>query len=327
VSEPLFSIVIACYNQEAFVKASVESALTQRYPSKEVIVVDDCSKDRTAEVLRSFGNSITFAPLPSNSGACAARNHGVALAKGKYIVFLDGDDALMPWALDAYSRLVCDRHPKIILGRCALCSMQIPSLEEFDSPREIQFVEYPDFFSKDRPWVYNTSSLIVERQAFCATDGWSPEIFFQDIQDLLNSMATAGNTVLVLAPSTVWYRMHTSNASSKVPLFIKGIYKLLEKLKSGRYPGGKNLWVKRSAWFGGLIFYWVKQSIRTGHYRDAILLFASRWWMIFLVSVRRGISWMVGRKSVEVLQIEVDCQRLNSSFEFNSNLVEKTQSS
>jgi glycosyltransferase involved in cell wall biosynthesis len=306
VSETLFSVIIACYNQEAFVKASVESALAQDYPSKEVIVVDDCSQDRTAEILRSFGNSITFAQPPLNSGACAARNYGVALAKGKYIVFLDGDDVLMPWALDAYSRLVSDRHPKIILGRCTLCSMQIPTVQESDFPHEIQFVEYPDFFSKDRPWVYNTSSLIVEREAFCATDGWSTEIFYQDIQDLLNRMATAGNAVLVLAPSTVWYRMHTGNAISKVPSFVKGIYILLDKLKSGRYPGGKDLWVKRSAWFGGLIFYWAKESIRTGHYQDAIVLFALKWWMILLACIRRAISWIVGMKPVEVLQIEVD---------------------
>ena len=327
MSEVLFSVVIACYNQEAFVRESVESVLVQPSASKEVIVVDDCSKDRTAEILRSFGDSITFAPLSVNGGACAARNHGASLAKGKYIVFLDGDDVLMPWALSVYSRIVSDRHPKIILGRSALCSVQIPRLQNPDFPRETQFVEYPDFLSKDRPWLYNTSSLVVEREAFCATDGWSTEIFYGDIQDLLNNLATAGNTVLVLAPSTVWYRMHSDNAILNVPSFVKGIYKLLEKAKRGRYPGGKELWVKRSAWFGGLIFYWAKESIRTGHYQDAIRLFAFKWWMIFLATIRRAIRWIVGRKSVEVLQIEVDCQRLNSAFEFDRNLVEKTQNS
>lgn len=306
VCETLFSIVIACYNQEAFVKDAVESALAQRHPSKEVIVVDDCSKDRTAEILRSFGNSITFAQLPNNSGVSTARNYGVALAKGKYIVFLDGDDALMPWALDTYSRLVNDRHPKMIMGRSTQCSLQIPTAQKFDYPREIEFVEYPDFFSKDRPWVYNTSSFVVEREAFRAMGGWSTEIFRQDIQDVLNGMATAGNSVLVLAPSTVWYRMHSSNAISNVPLFVEGIYKLLEKWKMGRYPDGKGLWMKRSAWFGGLIFYWSKESIRTGHYRDALRLLAFKWWMILLTCVIRAISWIVGRKPVEVIPLEVD---------------------
>jgi len=167
----MFSIVIVCYNQQDFVKECVQSALSQRHTGKEVIVVDDASKDGTANVLRSFGDAIILATLSVNGGVCAARNHGVSLAKGEYVVFLDGDDVLTPWTLDAYSRLVEAHRPKLLLAKSVKCYGQMPQATENDTPREIRFVEYADFLSKDRPWVYNTSSLVVERAAFNATDG------------------------------------------------------------------------------------------------------------------------------------------------------------
>ena len=70
-----FSIVIACYNQEAYVQEAVQSALSQEHPDREVIVVDDCSSDGTGDILRAFGESIILARLPENSGVAAARNH------------------------------------------------------------------------------------------------------------------------------------------------------------------------------------------------------------------------------------------------------------
>lgn len=306
MSDLLFSVVIACHNQQDFVRECVQSALSQGHPSKEVIVVDDASKDGTASVLRSFGDSIILATLSVNGGVCAARNHGVSLAKGKYIVFLDGDDVLTPWTLDVYSRLVEAHRPKLILGKSALCYTQIPHVTENDKPREIRFVEYADFLSKDRPWVYNTSSLVVERAAFNATDGWTPGIFYQDIQDLLNKMGVAGNTILILAPDTVWYRMHTTNASFKVPAFIEGIYILLERAKSGLYPGGREYRTKRLSWFGGLILYWMKVALRTGHYRDGLTLLVAKGWMILLGTGRRAAAWMNGRQPVKVIRLERD---------------------
>ena len=309
----LFSIVIACYNQQDFVRESVHSALSQRHESKEVIVVDDASQDGTAEILHGFGESIAFVKLTHNQGACAARNRGASLARGKYLVFLDGDDVLMPWALDTYSRLISAGTPTIILGHAAVCRKDVPRLREQDLPREIRFVEYPRFFAKDRPWIYNTSTLIVERATFCATDGWSPEIFYQDIQDFLNKIGFAGKTTLLLAPATVWYRFHNTNASYKVPAFIDGIYLLLVKAKAGLYAGGRQHRLERSAWFGGLIFYWVKKAFSCHLYSLGFKLFTSKAWFIMLASIRRGAAWLTGRRPVQILPLEHACRSNESA--------------
>jgi len=320
------------------VKAAVESALLQGHPSKEVIVVDDASPDGTADVLSTFGESITLAKLSVNGGAAAARNHGASLARGRFLAFLDGDDILMPWALDVYARLIAAHSPKIILGRSAtfLASDEVLTSQAFQVhshlisshrsnlipersaindgksaafkteglPCDIRFVVYPNFFAKDRPCVFNSSTVIIDRSTFWSQGGWSPVIFCQDMQDLLTKLGGSGKVVLVLAPDTVWYRIHLTNAIHKVSPFIEGIYVLLKKAKAGFYPGGRKLWIARSSWFGGLIFYWLKTAMRAGLYREALALLAKGWWMILLAIIRRGTAFMVGRRPIEILPLE-----------------------
>ncbi|MBX7221286.1 MAG: glycosyltransferase [Blastocatellia bacterium] len=96
---PLISIIIPCYNAERFVAETIRSVLGQTWPRREVIVVDDGSKDGSAEVIRSFGAEIKplFGP---NQGASHARNRGTVAAQGEFIQYLDADDLLEPDALE-----------------------------------------------------------------------------------------------------------------------------------------------------------------------------------------------------------------------------------
>lgn len=94
-SRLVVSIIIPCFNGEEFVGDAIRSALAQTYPHKEVIVIDDGSTDGSLDVIRSFGNAIRW-QTGSNGGGGAARNLGLALARGKFIQFLDADDFLLP---------------------------------------------------------------------------------------------------------------------------------------------------------------------------------------------------------------------------------------
>lgn len=87
------SVIIPSYNREKTIVRAVNSVLNQSYKNLEVIVVDDCSSDNTASVLRVIADSrFRYIKLEKNSGACVARNTGVRLAKGNYIAFQDSDD-------------------------------------------------------------------------------------------------------------------------------------------------------------------------------------------------------------------------------------------
>jgi glycosyltransferase involved in cell wall biosynthesis len=99
-SAPSVSVIIPTYNRANYLTESVESVLQQKHAGSgyEIIVVDDGSTDETAEVLAPHMPHIRYV-AQENAGQGAARNHGLQLAQGKYVLFLDSDDVLLPDAL------------------------------------------------------------------------------------------------------------------------------------------------------------------------------------------------------------------------------------
>ena len=92
-----FSVIICAYNLEKIIKVSLESVLMQKFKNFELIVVDDCSTDKTYEVLKRYekrDSRIHVLKNEVNSGPSISRNNAVDIAKGEYIVYLDGDDTL-----------------------------------------------------------------------------------------------------------------------------------------------------------------------------------------------------------------------------------------
>lgn len=102
--EKLVSIIIPSYNREKTIKRAVDSLLQQSYKNIEIIVVDDCSKDNTEDVVKSIEDGrVSYYKLEKNSGACFARNYGIEKAKGEYIAFQDSDDL---WEKDKLKRQI-----------------------------------------------------------------------------------------------------------------------------------------------------------------------------------------------------------------------------
>jgi len=115
---PLVSIIIPVYNCETFVEACVRSAMNQTYSELEIIVVNDGSKDRSADVVKGLAQEdgrIALIDQP-NGGVTAARMAGVAKARGEWICFLDSDDTLPADALECYSEHFDDAPDIIVSG-------------------------------------------------------------------------------------------------------------------------------------------------------------------------------------------------------------------
>ena len=92
MSKPTITVVIPLYNKEREIEGTIRSVLSQRRPPEEILVVDDGSTDRSAEIVRRIASPLVRLLPQPNAGVCAARNRGIAEARGEYIALLDADD-------------------------------------------------------------------------------------------------------------------------------------------------------------------------------------------------------------------------------------------
>lgn len=97
---PLVSILIPAYNSERYIQATLDSAIGQTWNRKEIIVVDDGSRDRTAEIAKRYASRDVKVVEGEHRGAAAARNMALSLAQGDYIQWLDSDDLLGPYKIE-----------------------------------------------------------------------------------------------------------------------------------------------------------------------------------------------------------------------------------
>jgi glycosyltransferase involved in cell wall biosynthesis len=92
---PLVSIIITSYNYEKFLARTIDSALQQTYPAKEIIVVDDGSTDSSCQIMKGYGNRIRSI-FQENRGVTSAANAGFFASRGEIIFLLDSDDTFFP---------------------------------------------------------------------------------------------------------------------------------------------------------------------------------------------------------------------------------------
>ncbi|NLJ19140.1 glycosyltransferase family 2 protein [Globicatella sulfidifaciens] len=98
-TSPLVSIITPAYNAAEFISDTIESVLIQDYQNWEMIIIDDCSKDHTVDVINEFIEKeprIRLIRRSENGGTAKTRNAGLNEAKGQYIAFLDSDDIWLP---------------------------------------------------------------------------------------------------------------------------------------------------------------------------------------------------------------------------------------
>jgi hypothetical protein len=316
---PRFSIIITCHNQSGYIRDAVNSALEQGYEAKEIVVVDDASSDASPQVLKEYGDKIHFAGFQTNQGCTTSRNLGAAMATGEYFVFLDGDDVMLPWALDVYGRIVDVKKPKIILSCMQWFDSSLQHLQPASVPRQIEFAEYELLLKRDRRYQAGGSAIVIERQAFGQVKGWTEQFFpFEDI-DMLMKLGNSGPVVQILSPCTKGYRIHSSNVRHRVPGMVAGLNKVIEREKSGVYPGGPNLRKERHAVLGAPVFFWIKSACTAGLYGAAIGILARGWPMFLAACAQKISSALHGRGKTEVLPFEFKAKETRERQSQNAN--------
>lgn len=108
----MISVIIPLYNKEQIIEKSLKSVLSQDYDDFEVVIVNDGSTDRSAEIVKRIDDSRIRLIEQENGGPSKARNTGVKNAKGDWIVFLDADDELLPGTLFSFAG-EAKKHPEV----------------------------------------------------------------------------------------------------------------------------------------------------------------------------------------------------------------------
>lgn len=302
---PQFSVVIACYNQRDFIADALQSALSQTHPSREVIVVDDASSDGTDSVIEGFGSAVRLVRMETNRGASEARNAGTALARGNYIVYLDGDDVLKPWALSIYDQIIQTLKPVLILGGLTWFRGAVPAPGELATPTQIQFVSYDNWVQKDRQFRSSASAMIVERRTLGTIGGWKKEVWPFDDFYLAVELSESGRAVQILDPRTVFYRMHSTNYIHNTAGLIAGCYNLVAAWQlNRRFVGGKH-GLEKAALIGSPAYFTLQKAFKAGLHREGLRLFAKVWpWLAAAAFVR--FRRFFGQRPTETMSARIN---------------------
>ena len=157
------SIIIPLYNAEKYIEETLLSVDAQDYPDKEVIIVDDCSKDSSAEIVKRVQGKmpyIQYHKLEQNSGVAIARNTAIRLAKGRFVAFVDSDDVWKPGKLKQQLELF-SKHPG-----CPFTYTAIDYIDEGSNPLKGKrsLKEEVSYNYILRNTVIGTSTVIIDRQ-------------------------------------------------------------------------------------------------------------------------------------------------------------------
>ncbi|MDA3817449.1 MAG: glycosyltransferase family A protein [Prolixibacteraceae bacterium] len=113
MNKPDITVVIPAFNREKTIKRAIESVINQTFDNWELIIVDDCSTDRTVQLIQDFYSydcRVKVEKLEINGGANMARNQGARIARAPLIIFFDSDDELAPTTLKNHLGKFADNH-------------------------------------------------------------------------------------------------------------------------------------------------------------------------------------------------------------------------
>jgi glycosyltransferase involved in cell wall biosynthesis len=201
MSAPLVTAIVPAYNAERYLADALDSVFAQGHSPLEVIVVDDGSTDGTAAVADSYTPRVELL-RQANAGAGAARNHGLAAARGDYVAFHDADDLWTEGKLSAQlDRLVADPSLDLVFGH----------VRNFVSPNLSPAQAARLFCPPETQPGYSAACLLARRSAFERVGPFREDV---DLGEFIDWMARAREHGLrdALLPETVLLRrLHGSN--------------------------------------------------------------------------------------------------------------------
>lgn len=220
--EPKVSVIIPTYNRTSFLKDAINSVLNQTYRDFELIVVDDGSTDDTQDLVSYYGQKIRYI-YQNNQGRSTARNHGIEVAQGEYLAFLDSDDVWLP---DKLSRQIpildaASANTVLVHGYKQLVDEKLQPIRGWEKKLRYSYrlaekgqETYENYLQK--AYIF-TSTVLIRRDAVLSIGAY--DVNLQALEDLdfyLRLLIKGYTFIFISEPPLIQYRIHRNNTGSTV---------------------------------------------------------------------------------------------------------------
>jgi len=290
------SLIIATFNHARFLGAAIDSALAQTLGAVDVIVVDDGSTDDTPAVLARYAGRVRVLRQP-NRGLAAARNAGLAAARGTYVAFLDADDVMAPTKLAAQLEML-ERSPTIgwtycdVLIETVATRTTVTASERFGyGARALDGWLFPELIHGN---FIPAIAPMIRRTALDAAGGFDERLTALEDWDMwlrLSLIAEARYTPAVL----VTYRIRPGGMSEDRARMDRNRFCVLDKINRTRPVAleslgdvGRRIIADTHNWLG-------KEAYASGDWSEARRRFAAS---VLTVPWQREAPWLLGKSLV-----------------------------
>jgi glycosyltransferase involved in cell wall biosynthesis len=217
--KPLVSILIPAYNAEEYLAATLRCALDQTWDRKEIIVVDDGSRDSTLAIARSFESASVRVFTQDNQGAATTRNTAYGFAQGDLIQWLDADDLMslnkIASQVEAYQRF---GSAKTLLSSPWATFLYRPSKASFERTALWEDMNAVEWLTRkmENNLHMQTATWLVSRELSEASGAWNPNLLIDDDGEYFARVLMKCDLVRFVPEGRVYYRMRPSNRLSYV---------------------------------------------------------------------------------------------------------------
>lgn len=259
-SLPPYSVVIPAYNAARTIEKTVESALAQTVPPKEIFVVNDGSSDNTLEVLGRYESPVHVV-TQENAGPAAARNHGIRLATTDWIALLDSDDSWLPEKME---------------NQLSRCDKDVGLIHCYEV--DIDHDCFEGTLNFDKLWEHNfigTSSVVVNKSVVEEVGGFLEDRAFIGTEDvnLWLRILAAGYRIETVKLPLIHYTPAEGNLSSNYERVIKAEILNAEWLGQHLNLPNEKVMAKKIALYEeyGKALFWRRNLPLARHYYGLLL--------------------------------------------------------
>jgi glycosyltransferase involved in cell wall biosynthesis len=215
IPEPLVSVIMPSYNRAEFIAQAVESVLAQDYPNWELIIIDDGSVDSTHAVIAGYSSPNIRCLRQDRQGPGAARNRGLAEARGSLIAFLDSDDYFLPGKLRAQAGMLAARKELGALhSGWRKVDVRGRLLETVEPWRNAPLLDLKTWLMWKPVFL---GGIMIRAEWLRRAGGFNPRLYQTDDVELMFRLAAAGCRMAWWKQPSVCYRQHAANITRDGP--------------------------------------------------------------------------------------------------------------